>query len=180
MSILISAVVLVGLLAALNLVLNVGVVRRLREHTELLARASNPRTAIGAGESVGPFETTMTDSRTLAMDDLVGENLIAFFSTTCEPCEEKLPKFIDLAKVWRGGRDQVVAVVVGDPADATWRVADLEAVARVVVEETDGAVSTAFGVRGYPTVLVTGPGPEGQLVVTEDRVQLEARVPVRA
>lgn len=180
MSFLIAAMVLTGMLSVLNLVLTVGVVKRLREHTGILADAANPGTAIGAGEPVGEFATSTVDGESLVKADLVGDTLVAFFSTTCEPCEEKLPKFIDFARTLHGGRDQALAVVVGDPSLASWQIADLALVARVVVEETDGAVSTAFGVRGYPTVLQVGPGRDGQLVVTEDKVRLDTPVPARA
>jgi thiol-disulfide isomerase/thioredoxin len=180
MSFLIAAVVLLGVLTALNLFLTIGVVKRLREHTGMLADAANPGTAIGAGEPVGEFVSSTVDGESLARADLVGDTLVAFFSTTCEPCEEKLPKFVDFARTLHGGRDQALAVVVGDPSLAAWDVADLTPVARVVVEATDGAVSTAFGVRGYPTVLRVGPGADGQLVVTDDKVRLDVPVPARA
>ncbi|QFU92692.1 TlpA disulfide reductase family protein [Amycolatopsis sp. YIM 10] len=174
MSVLIAGVVLAGLLCLLDLVLTLGVIKRLREHTELLARANSPRTALAPGERVGEFATSTLDGRRLAQADLGAETLVAFFSPTCEPCEEKIPGFLDFAREFPGGRDRVLAVVVGDPAEANWRVEDFFDVARVVVEPAEGAVSTAFGVRGFPSVLITGPGPDGVPVVTTDDVRLTA------
>src|SRR5690606_37070056 len=60
-----AAVLLVGALCVLNLVLTVGVIRRLREHTELIQnmpRMQPPeQIMLPAGETVGPFTAVTED-----------------------------------------------------------------------------------------------------------------------
>ena len=48
--------------------------------------------------------------------------------------------------------------------------------ARVVLEGYDGELSTAFKVKGYPSVLMVAPGPDGRLLVTADTVDLNQAV----
>ncbi|HET6856330.1 MAG TPA: hypothetical protein VFH94_04445, partial [Streptomyces sp.] len=57
----IATVVLVGLLCTLDLVLTVGVIKRLREHTELLAKQGGGRMSLGPGDEVGAFSATTVD-----------------------------------------------------------------------------------------------------------------------
>ncbi|MFI6984263.1 TlpA disulfide reductase family protein [Embleya sp. NPDC050154] len=175
MPLLIAALTLVGSLCLLNLILTVGVIKRLREHTEMLANvggAGNGRASITVGEEVGDFTASTVDGEQLARDLLVGETLVAFFSPTCKPCKEKLPKFLDFAATLPGGRDRVLATVVGDTEASAALVAELTPVARVIVEEYDGALSAAFQAKAYPTLLMVARDGAGRLVVTEDEVRL--------
>jgi len=73
----ITAVLLVGALCALNLVLTLGVIKRLREHTDLLAAGSNAPT-IGIGQEVGEFSARTVDGETVSPDLLSGETVVAF------------------------------------------------------------------------------------------------------
>jgi hypothetical protein len=167
-----TAVVLVGLLCALDLVLTLGVIRRLREHTDLLAELRGGPGVIAVGEPVDEFVTSTVDGEEFGSAALTGETLVAFFSPDCRPCKEKMPWFIEYARTRPGGRDQVMAVVVGDADEAAPAAADLSPVARVVVEAAGGPLNTAFKVRAYPSVLVverTG----GRLLVRSNQVDLE-------
>ncbi|WP_026212553.1 TlpA family protein disulfide reductase [Longispora albida] len=153
MAYLTAAVVLVGGLCVLNLLLTLGVIRRLREHTELLSRrgsVADDRTP-QPGQVIGEFS-----SGGLVTADLGERTLVGFFSPSCAPCKEMLPSFVELAKGYAG---PVVAVVVaaGDE-DAPGSVAALEPVARVVVEAPGGAAGKAFGVSAWPTFLVVSGG----------------------
>ncbi|MEU1054273.1 hypothetical protein [Streptomyces sp. NPDC005876] len=175
MPFLIAALTLVGSLCLLDLILTVGVIKRLREHTELLANvggAGNGRASITVGEEVGDFAVSTVDGERLARDLLAGETLVAFFSPTCQPCKEKLPKFLEYARTLPGGRDRVLATVVGDAEASAALVAELTPVARVVVEEYDGALSAAFQAKAYPTVLKVARDGAGRLIVTDDDVRL--------
>jgi hypothetical protein len=78
--------------------------------------------------------------------------LVGFFSPGCGPCRERLPEFVTRARRAPSGR--TLAVVVGDSADAM--VASLTDVASVVVEPRGGALATAFGVRGFPAFALVG------------------------
>jgi len=101
---------------------------------------------------------------------------VAFFSPTCQPCREKMPVFVDYARAFPGGRERVLAVVVGDTRDATSFVAALHPVARAVVENPGGTVSSAFNVQAYPTVLMTAPNASGVPTVTDNHVDLSRPV----
>jgi hypothetical protein len=138
----------------LNLLLTLGVIRRLRAHSELLSKLSSgrqPHPILAEGRTVEPFEAVASTGEPLSRDGLSGRTLVGAFTPHCSACEEKLPAFVDYAKAFPGGRDQVIAVVVA-PEDAadTYR-ARLEPVARVVVEPPmTGGVRTALSLNSFP------------------------------
>ncbi|MFE7571789.1 TlpA disulfide reductase family protein [Streptomyces sp. NPDC057539] len=169
---LIAAVVFVGLLCTLDLILTLGVIKRLREHTELISNL-NGRASLGIGEEVGAFEAATVDGAPMTRELLTRETLVGFFSPSCAPCREELPKFVNHARAMPDGRNQVMAVVVGDADRAAAMVAELRPVARVVVEEhNDGPLASAFQVIAFPTVLTVADGGDGTPVITQDRVKL--------
>ncbi|GIJ57176.1 TlpA family protein disulfide reductase [Virgisporangium aurantiacum] len=162
---LVVSVALFGLLTAVNLLLTIGVVRRLREQTTELAdlRSRAPLDPMGGGTSlpvgatVAPFEAATVDGRTVALASFGERPLIGFFSPSCTPCGERLPGFVRHAAGRPGGRDTVLAVVAGGGGDDGY-VRDLDAVATVVVEPELGPVQKAFGVTGYPSFLLVRDG----------------------
>ncbi|MFL6076545.1 MAG: TlpA disulfide reductase family protein [Mycobacteriales bacterium] len=174
---LIAALVLVGLLCVFQLVLTVGVIKRLREHTALLSGANTPPRppAVKVGEEVGPFATTTVSDEPVSRDGLLsGDTLVGFFTLGCEPCAKRLPEFVEYARALPGGRDRVLATVVtDDPAKAAAYVADLSPVARVMVEDSDGPLTSAFRVSAFPTVVTVAPGTDGRVLVTADRIRLD-------
>jgi cytochrome oxidase Cu insertion factor (SCO1/SenC/PrrC family) len=179
MSFLIALVALLAVLCLLNLVMMFGVVRRLREHTELLAAQKSGGATVSVGELVGDFEVTTVDGATLTRTDLSGDTVAAFFTPSCQPCQAKLPHFVEFAGQLPAGRDQVlVTIAAEDPADAAEFVAKLSPVARVVVEEGSGAVAEAFGVQMFPTMLRVAPDDSGRLVVTANKVRLDRALAV--
>lgn len=176
----VAAVVFVGALSCLNLLLVLGVVKRLREHSALLAGGAGGSHAgdldlIPAGERVGAFRATALDGVPVTRDGTDGERLVGFIKPGCAPCEEHMPAFIDLARGVPGGREQVLAVVVGTSEEAAPLIAQLSPVAQVVIELPDGPLGTAFQVHGYPSYyLLDGSGTvlgaayrPGQLPVTQ-------------
>jgi peroxiredoxin len=164
MAFLVAAVVVVGVLGLVNLLFAFGVIRRLREHTELLDKLGN-RPAGGdpgpvmlePGETVADFEATTVEGDRVTRDDLSGSTLVAVFSPGCSACEAQMGKFVEYAAAHPGGRDKTLAVVVGPEAESASYVERLEATARVVREDREGSVSKALGVRGFPSfALVDG------------------------
>ena len=151
MQYLVAAVVLVGLLGVLNLLLTVGVIRRLRRQSAAPAADSLP-----PGTRIPQFAATTTSGEPIS-DELLGTPaLIGFFSHGCRPCEDLLPLFVERA---RGTSDAVLAVVVSAPGEDSAAEAGLLAeVARVVTEPPQGPLQTAFGVNAFPTVLTVGAG----------------------
>lgn len=154
-----AAVALVGVLCLLDLVLTVGVIRRLRQHTQLFdAQIAGGRPALRPrpGHRVGDFEAA--DTNGLAVDrDLLGPGtLIGFFTTDCVPCKELLPRFVDHVAGLGLDPEQVIAVLAAPEADENM-IAQLGSVARVVVQASDGPMVRAFDLSGFPTLVRMGP-----------------------
>jgi hypothetical protein len=172
---LIAAVVVVGLLCVLDLILTLGVIRRLREHTELLANmgGGGGPPAVAIGEEIGEFATFTVDGESLSREHLADDTLVAFLSPDCSPCHEKLPKIVEFARATRDRRDRVLAIVVGDADRADPFTAALRSVARVVVEGHDGALTAAFKTSIFPTLLRVASDENGRIVVTANHVELD-------
>jgi hypothetical protein len=160
MAYLAAAVTLVGIVATVDLLLTVGVVRRLREHTAELAALRRPgqEAALPVGSPVGAFATASVAGRPVGPDTLGGRTLVGFFSPGCTPCTERLPGFVAYAAGRAGGPDAVLAVVAGEPAEAAETVEALRRVATVVVEPDDGPLQRAFGVSGFPAFVLVEDG----------------------
>ncbi|MBB5874262.1 thiol-disulfide isomerase/thioredoxin [Allocatelliglobosispora scoriae] len=150
------AFAVVTTISLLNLLLVFGVVRRLREHTALLAKMPTGPTAgdliLPAGAQIGSFSAVTTAGDAVSTTSFRDGTLVGFFSPGCAPCRERLPEFVAYAAEL-GGADRVFAVVVSDVAsEATETIDQLAGVARVVLEKDEGPVAAAFGVKGFPAV----------------------------
>src|SRR4051794_28290086 len=116
-----AALVVVGAVAVTNLLLTFGVIRRLREHTGLLAdRPGGPprKGVIAKGEAPGDFVAMTTAAEPVSTGSISGGQLVGFFMPGCAPCKELAPRFVATARAEAGGRDRVLAVVAGDPDGA--------------------------------------------------------------
>ena len=154
MTVLNLVLVLVGLLVALNLVLTVGLIRRIRDHTQQLARLSAPtvtEVALPAGAVVKDFSTTSIDGRQVDSHELV-QTLVGVFSPHCSACEASLPQFTERAA--EPASLPFLAVVAARDGDADALVARMPPTATVVVEPDGGPVQQALGVTGYPAFLL--------------------------
>ena len=152
MSIMNVVVVLVAVVAVLNLVLTMGVIRRLREQQGALAALRRHEQRLpSVGAVVTDFDTVDADGRRLSHRDLTGPALVGFFTPGCEPCRALLPRFVaELADSGRRG----VAVIVTEPGeDDTEYRQSLARVARVVIERPHGTVQRAVGTDVYPTIV---------------------------
>jgi len=165
MAYLTAAMVLIGLLTIVNLLLTVGVVRRLREHTTDLADLRDNRPvaddsdiALPAGSMVGSFDASGVDGRPVTLSAFGDRLLTGFFSPNCGPCKERLPSFIEYAAARPGGRDAVLAVAVGTPEETAELVERLQPVATVVREPDQGPVQKAFAVAGFPAFVLMEDG----------------------
>jgi len=153
--ILVAAVVIVGILCLLNLLLTVGVIRRLREHTTQLTARSLPPTSISElvpGDRPAAYATEAEDGARVADDSEL--RMVAFFSTQCSICPERVPMFTDYLRVHGMPRDRVAAVVCGpDPQLAPYRPV-LREVAMVIDDGDDGPLAKAFRVVGFPAFVL--------------------------
>lgn len=164
MPFLIATVVLVGLLCLLDLVLTLGVVRRLREHTKLMdalyeivdvTRALPPGAQGPAvGSIVDDFAASTVDGTAISRDGLPDDIVLAFLSPDCRGCQDQLPEVAS----WAGRTNRLLAVVNGRTADPSELVATLAPVAQVVVEDGAAPISEAFKVSSYPTFRLVGAG----------------------
>ncbi|MEU2281571.1 hypothetical protein ABZ614_06290 [Streptomyces sp. NPDC013178] len=168
MYVLTAAFVLMAVLCLLNLLLTVGVIKRLREHTEIIAPIRQ-QAGIRTGDEVGDFNVLSVDGEPLGRASLTHDSVVAFFAPDCRPCKALVPEFIRWAEADENDRAHRIAVVIGDASASGELVAMLRPVAHVVVEEPLGTVSTAFRTSATPTVLRVGT-VRGRTVVTSDRV----------
>ncbi|MDQ1741950.1 MAG: hypothetical protein QOE23_289 [Pseudonocardiales bacterium] len=154
----VAAAILLGLLGLVNLALLLGVIRRLNDHTAVLARLAGeqPRvqSALPPGQRPATFRATTMQGEQVAGQELA---LVAFLSQDCRRCQERLPAFVEAAKAMPEGRRQVLAVVVAGPEvthpdnPANSHLTRLSEVAQVVVEQLDGPIASAFQVAGFPS-----------------------------
>jgi len=167
-----AAVVALGVLTLLNLLLLLGVIRRLREQTarqtEDSAFALPKHPVLKPGSSVGAFSVTTVDGDIVGSADLVGDTLVGFFSPTCKPCRTTIPRFVDYAATFPGGPDRVLAVVVTDEQDFSEYAEMLAPAGRVVIESHTGSMFDAFSVAGFPGLCVVSDG-----VVTANGMRVE-------
>lgn len=176
MSLMVAALLLVAAVAVTNLVLTLGVVSRLREHTEQLAAAGPPgprELLIGAGERPGEFTAHTVAGESVSVRSLATPTLIGFFSPTCSACAEWIPRFVSAARALPGGPAQALAVVVST-ADTAAEVAELRQAAQVVVEPLDGPIANAFRVRGFPALCRLG--TDGTVISTDNASAVSPRV----
>ncbi len=164
MSYIAAGAIVVAAVSLVNLVLTLGVIRRLREHTELLSRRTQGPTPdeltsmLTRGETPAEFAATAEDGGVVTNENVAEHSLVAFMSTGCDACHQQLPQFVSYAEEFAGGRDATVVVVVGTGEVADEMIATLQPLARVVREEHEGPITKAFGVIGFPAYAVLDGG----------------------
>jgi hypothetical protein len=151
MSYVAAASVLACVLGALNLVLVMGVIKRLREMAQSTV-TERPRVTIRPGEKPEPFTAEVVDGTVIDADGLAN-TLVGFLTPDCPACTERLPEFLAYAQAI-GGLDRTVAVLIGAPDELGDLAAQVRPVARVVMEPSFGPVATAFSIVGYPAVIL--------------------------
>ncbi|WP_229402977.1 TlpA family protein disulfide reductase [Micromonospora okii] len=162
MSTLVAAVIVLAVFSVFQLVLVTGLMRRV---AELSARVADLAVAapvqldrmVAVGTPPGEFHTVTEADGPISNRTLPEPTLVGFFTPGCKPCRSELPHFVARAAVTPGGRDHVLAVIGDLPGADEYR-DQLVAVARVVVEEPRGPVTTAFEVKGTPAFAYLGPG----------------------
>jgi hypothetical protein len=158
--VLVAAVLVLTVVTLLNITLLLAVIRRLREHEGRLATMAQgaaapaePQIMAPIGHRIAEFTAESVDGRELDRTALVTPALVGFFSPSCSSCHERVPDFRKAADDHDGSS---LAVVVRDGADPAPLLADLDGAATVVLEEPDGPVATAFGVRAFPAFALVG------------------------
>lgn len=153
MTVLAVAVVFIGLFCLLNLLLTIGVIRRLRESQEARPAAESiPVKIAEIGSSPASFDALLTDGNAFSADRLKTWTIVAFFSDSCRACKEGLPTFVKRAGELHRDDQTIVSVVVGEGGASEELVSALEPVGGVAAEPYDGPLAKAFGVRQFPAL----------------------------
>lgn len=159
-AVLVVSVLVLCFLCLFDLLLTLGVLRRLREHEARLEKSAgynpveNLASSLVQGSRPDPFTATTTEGGVLALDDLLDGTVVAFMSPHCKPCVANLPTFIENVGALPDGRRRVVAVLMGEEIEAKPMAARLEPVAQVVVEHMNGPLAAAFKVTAMPVIFV--------------------------
>ncbi|MEV5413992.1 redoxin family protein [Thermopolyspora sp. NPDC052614] len=157
--------VVVGAIGVLNLVLTLGVIRRLRARHD---PPPNPPTqpsrlspVRATGAPVGAFTTWTSQGEPVSTRFFAdGITLVGAFTEGCPACQEQLPAFLELARSFSGGRQRALVLLVGDPEALADKHRLLAPIATVVHEpEHAGRLGTALGIRAYPAfAIIDGDG----------------------
>jgi thiol-disulfide isomerase/thioredoxin len=155
MSIFVAAIIVVGALCLFDLLLTFGVIRRLRAQSDQLTSLLGDQTiadlTVPVGHTADDFAGTTITGASVTREWLRNTTLVGFFSADCSSCQSQLPLFVRYAVDFAG---PVLAVTAGRPDRTASMVADLSVAATVVDEGIDGPIASAFGVRGFPAILL--------------------------
>ncbi|MEV4457106.1 hypothetical protein [Microbispora sp. NPDC049633] len=144
----------VGVLCLIDLVLTVGVIRRLREHQAMLSArpVASPPIVLPPGATIGGFSAVSTDGVHVSDGTLTEPVLVGVFSPDCSACHDRLPQFAEHARTYPGGRGNVLAVLVGTEEEVADQRQTLEPVALVLIEEYGTGLTGALQVKGFPSL----------------------------
>lgn len=157
MSVLVAAVVFVGILCGIDLLLTLAVIRRLRKHTLRLAGEPATRSNLALpGTPLGAFKVTAEDGATVSSEAFTGPTVVGVFSTDCASCHERLPEFTAFVQTVRP--QQALALVTGQGSDAAEFAAAMGADVTVVVEPLGGPFGRALQVSQFPSFYLIGDG----------------------
>ncbi|GIJ28692.1 hypothetical protein Vqi01_38540 [Micromonospora qiuiae] len=161
MAYVVAAVVLIGCVSFLNLALTYGVIRRLRQHTDMLnvrpLTGSVGVSPLSVGAVVDEFKASTVSGDSVTRDAFTGQTLLGFFSPDCPACTAEIGRFVEVAR--SKGPDDVWAVVVGEPDRVISTVERLTPdVGTVICEGTKSEILAAFGVVGFPAFFLMGDG----------------------
>jgi thiol-disulfide isomerase/thioredoxin len=151
-------------LSALNFLLLLLVVRRVRGYREQLARQRGPLRqlpGLPVGTQVPDFTVRGNSGEAIRLDSLRGaRSLVAFFSPDCRPCQEQAPELAAFARATAQEPSRIVAVICGDKGHegAASIAAELAGAATVVHEQVGGPAEAAFSVSGYPSFYLLDDG----------------------
>ncbi|MEU5397791.1 redoxin family protein [Streptomyces sp. NPDC005963] len=152
---------LVGAVTALNLVLVLAVIRRLRRHEEerkKLFGVEIPESGPSVGEPLPAFTAVATDGTLVDSEALRGrEASLTFLSTECSVCEVAVEHLPEAARLAGMDATQMVVVIAGEETKAREMTAPLDGVAKVVLEEAAGPLSTLYAIKATPTTVMVDP-----------------------
>lgn len=148
------AVIILAILTLGNLLLLLGVLRRLR-YVQELAVPEVPVPLVGTG--VKPFATRAIDGTIIDAETLSnGTALVAIVTTSCPACQEMVHS---LASLDLPAESTFVFIIPDADAPPDDAVAALSTVARIaIVDRNDDAIRAFGDIHGFPTVVVSRHG----------------------
>jgi cytochrome c biogenesis protein CcmG, thiol:disulfide interchange protein DsbE len=97
---------------------------------------------------------TLDGARTVTLSELRGKKvLINFWASWCPPCVEETPALIEAYKTLNDPNVAFVAIGMQDETANLQKFAIDNGIPYIVVEDPEGKVGDAYGVRGLPTTL---------------------------
>ncbi|MFD5555506.1 TlpA family protein disulfide reductase [Streptomyces sp. NPDC127068] len=159
------ALLLLGTVTALNLVLILAVIRRLRRHEEERKQPHRSLEGFGnlpsgppVGEPLPVLSGVALDGSTVTSDALRGrEAALTFLSTDCSACVAAAGDLPEFARRTGMDVDQMVVVIAGDEETARSMAAPLAGVARVLLEASSGPLTTGYAIKAAPTTVMVDP-----------------------
>ncbi|MFC8718025.1 TlpA disulfide reductase family protein [Kitasatospora sp. NPDC057198] len=147
------AVCLVACLSIFNLLLTLALARRTAVSGTGAPGGAPRSNRLPDGSPLPGFTARTLSDGPVTRDDLSGELVIGFFSSTCRPCLDQAPEFAEAARERPGGRAAALAVVQGGGPLERQLLRLLDPVARVVVEPAGTGVAEALGITVWPSFL---------------------------
>lgn len=151
--------------------------KRLKKHTKLLVILAVAAVLAWAATYLFPpaprvppeTEFTLLDGSKITLQSLRGRPvLVSFWATSCPPCVEELPDFIQLYREWQPQGFELIAVAMPyDPPILVQQFVRQHNVPYPVALDVQGRVTSAFGGVPYvPTVFVIAPNGKTELSYT--------------
>ncbi|MGV9773223.1 TlpA disulfide reductase family protein [Streptosporangium sp. NPDC003464] len=149
-------ITLMALFNVINLLVTIGIRRRLKHLDNPTAGKTEFSPPPGAGRAllgaeVKTFATRTVEGRSITHADLREGTVVGFFVPGCDPCEKNLPRFVDLARSLRRKRESILAVVIDDAIDPAPMLQELGDVGHVVLDPLEGELLSAFSTSTFPT-----------------------------
>ncbi|MET7875933.1 peroxiredoxin family protein [Micromonospora profundi] len=143
-----------SVISLFNLVLGMGIIRRLREHTEILSGSGSKEGLTQPEHRIDDIAVATLGGGTFARDTLAGSTLVAFFMPGCAGCKIALPEFISEVGQGRYAGHRVIGVVNGSGEEADALRDQLAALVDTVVPTATRDVIKAFDSSVYPAFYV--------------------------
>jgi hypothetical protein len=159
-----AVAVLALAVSVLDLLLLLGIVRRLRAEATSRSPYGGPGIpAMGSGPARGtrlPAFSAQTMAGGVVDDSRYTgpAGCIAFVSATCQPCKAAVAELGPYLRSAGIGREQSLVVLEGDPAAASAEVARAAEFAEVVTGDDASRLVRQFAIAGFPTLIVVRDG----------------------
>lgn len=153
--------ILAILLALVNILFTIGVLRRIRDHAEQitnLERQLVPRDASMLGHRVVPLD--LTGQRVDPLPLSIFENADwAFFEDDCSACEFKLPTYIQLMNAQPAPQFPQVVAIIGESPKADDMAASVHHLPTHLVRTADSSpMVESFSLKGFPAFVAVRDG----------------------